>query len=99
MGASDPSRLGEARPREGHHRRASVSRSDQGRRRGAIAREADATPSRELLLPAPADPLVHTLAGLRARIRLRSTRRSGPVVGVLAAVTTFAVASVDQPSP
>jgi hypothetical protein len=46
-----------------------------------------------LLLPAPADPLLHPLAGLRAGPKLTSTRRSSLVGGIVAGLTLVVVTS------
>ncbi len=46
-----------------------------------------------MLLQAPADPLVHPLAGLRAQLQLTSARRYSLVGSVLAAVTLAVVTS------
>ncbi len=93
MGASDPTRLGATRPREGHHRRASLSGSDPGSGRGAGGREADAAPSRELLLPAPAGAILHPLAGLSPGPRFLRTRQGRLVQFLVAGGIALAVAS------
>jgi hypothetical protein len=98
MGASDPTRLGATRSREGHHRRASLSGSDPGSRRGAVARSTDAAPSRKLLVPAPAGPVLHPLAGLSPGSRFLRTGGGRLVRTVLAAGVVAAVVSCGSPA-